>query len=166
MGSAAAIAMLQKNIRRHSGCSVSLLQTCRHLSDGRLAEVTEHRKSKMHRGVPSLGRSLQNGNRGQELSRDPPPQALATTRHSTQHAPASMTKTRFTAADVRAMVRDLRSSVLGLRVVNVYDLDAKVGFSLDCQVFANAVMCSLLSSVLKPGRYRPLGILSAVCAGR
>eukprot|EP00904_Undaria_pinnatifida_P003756 jgi/Undpi1/13381/HiC_scaffold_8.g03040.m1 len=36
-----------------------------------------------------------------------------------------MTKTRFTAADVRAMVRDLRSSVLGLRVVNVYDLDAK-----------------------------------------
>lgn len=38
-----------------------------------------------------------------------------------------MTKTRFTAADVRAMVRDLRSSVLGLRVVNVYDLDAKVG---------------------------------------
>lgn len=37
-----------------------------------------------------------------------------------------MTKTRFTAADVRAMVRDLRSSVLGLRVVNVYDLDSKV----------------------------------------
>ncbi|CAM9368366.1 unnamed protein product, partial [Scytosiphon promiscuus] len=36
-----------------------------------------------------------------------------------------MTKTRFTAADVRAMVRDLRSSVLGLRVANVYDLDAK-----------------------------------------
>lgn len=37
-----------------------------------------------------------------------------------------MTKTRFTAADVRAMVRDLRSSVLGLRVANVYDLDSKV----------------------------------------
>ncbi|CAM9229069.1 unnamed protein product, partial [Ectocarpus sp. 4 AP-2014] len=37
----------------------------------------------------------------------------------------SMTKTRFTAADVRAMVRDLRSSVLGLRVANVYDLDSK-----------------------------------------
>lgn len=37
-----------------------------------------------------------------------------------------MTKTRFTAADVRAMVRDLRASVHGLRVVNVYDLDAKV----------------------------------------
>ncbi|CBJ34171.1 conserved unknown protein [Ectocarpus siliculosus] len=36
-----------------------------------------------------------------------------------------MTKTRFTAADVRAMVRDLRSSVLGLRVANVYDLDSK-----------------------------------------
>lgn len=41
-----------------------------------------------------------------------------------------MTKTRFTAADVRAMVRDLRSSVLGLRVANVYSLqDQKV--SLD-----------------------------------
>lgn len=39
-----------------------------------------------------------------------------------------MTKTRFTAADVRAMVRDLRSSVLGLRVANVYSLlDQKVG---------------------------------------
>ena len=38
-----------------------------------------------------------------------------------------MTKTRFTAADVRAMVRDLRSSVLGLRVANVYSLqDQKV----------------------------------------
>lgn len=37
-----------------------------------------------------------------------------------------MTKTRFTAADVRAMVRDLRATVHGLRVVNVYDLDAKV----------------------------------------
>ncbi|CAM9948491.1 unnamed protein product, partial [Phaeothamnion confervicola] len=34
-------------------------------------------------------------------------------------------KTRFTAADCRAMVRDLRATVLGLRVVNVYDLDAK-----------------------------------------
>lgn len=49
----------------------------------------------------------------------------------TQQAPRPsswliMTKTRFTAADVRAMVRDLRSSVLGLRVANVYDLDAKV----------------------------------------
>lgn len=39
-----------------------------------------------------------------------------------------MTKTRFTAADVRAMVRDLRSTVLGLRVANVYSLqDQKVG---------------------------------------
>lgn len=41
---------------------------------------------------------------------------------------SGMTKTRFTAADVRAMVRDLRSSVLGLRVANVYSLqDQKVG---------------------------------------
>lgn len=39
-----------------------------------------------------------------------------------------MPKTRFTATDVRAMVRDLRSSVHGLRVVNVYDLDSKVSF--------------------------------------
>ncbi|CAM9921523.1 unnamed protein product, partial [Discosporangium mesarthrocarpum] len=36
-----------------------------------------------------------------------------------------MPKTRFTATDVRAMVRDLRATVLGLRVVNIYDLDAK-----------------------------------------
>jgi hypothetical protein len=35
-------------------------------------------------------------------------------------------KTRFTANDVRAEVRDLRSIVLGLRVINVYDVDAKV----------------------------------------
>ncbi|CAM9319563.1 unnamed protein product [Chrysoparadoxa australica] len=34
-------------------------------------------------------------------------------------------KTRFTQPDVVAMVRDLRSSVLGLRVVNVYDVDQK-----------------------------------------
>ncbi|CAM9629464.1 unnamed protein product, partial [Ectocarpus sp. 8 AP-2014] len=57
------------------------------------------------------------------------------TRHTQQHSLypccqggaqcTSMTKTRFTAADVRAMVRDLRSSVLGLRVANVYDLDSK-----------------------------------------
>jgi predicted ribosome quality control (RQC) complex YloA/Tae2 family protein len=39
-------------------------------------------------------------------------------------------KGRFSATDVRAMVRDLRSSVLGQRVVNVYDLDAKVSNSL------------------------------------
>ena len=34
-------------------------------------------------------------------------------------------KTRFSLADVRAMVRDLRASALGMRVVNVYDIDAK-----------------------------------------
>ena len=36
-----------------------------------------------------------------------------------------MPKGRFSAADVRAMVRDLRGRVLGMRLVNVYDLDAK-----------------------------------------
>jgi predicted ribosome quality control (RQC) complex YloA/Tae2 family protein len=36
-----------------------------------------------------------------------------------------MVKTRFSAADVRAVVRDLRGRVLGMRVVNVYDIDAK-----------------------------------------
>ncbi|KAG5190531.1 hypothetical protein JKP88DRAFT_352683 [Tribonema minus] len=34
-------------------------------------------------------------------------------------------KSRFSATDVRAMVRDLRASSLGLRVINVYDLDSK-----------------------------------------
>eukprot|EP00752_Nemacystus_decipiens_P013835 g12284.t1 len=41
-----------------------------------------------------------------------------------------MTKTRFTAADVRAMVRDLRSSVLGLRVANVYSMQDQKTFLL------------------------------------
>ena len=36
-----------------------------------------------------------------------------------------MVKARFSAADVRAMVRDLRGRVLGMRCVNVYDIDAK-----------------------------------------
>ena len=36
-----------------------------------------------------------------------------------------MVKTRFSAADVRAIVRDLRGRVLGMRVVNVYDIDSK-----------------------------------------
>eukprot|EP00624_Nannochloropsis_granulata_P003001 evm.model.NODE_25201_length_48748_cov_29.326208.14 len=34
-----------------------------------------------------------------------------------------MVRTKFTAPDVRAMVRDLRTKVLGLKVVNIYDLD-------------------------------------------
>lgn len=52
----------------------------------------------------------------------------------------AMTKTRFTAADVRAMVRDLRSSVLGLRLVNVYDLDAKVG-ACTWSTFPTGLLC-------------------------
>ena len=37
-----------------------------------------------------------------------------------------MPKSRFTSSDVRAIVRDLRvKGVLGMRVVNVYDLDSK-----------------------------------------
>lgn len=36
-----------------------------------------------------------------------------------------MVKSRFTTADVRAAVRDLRGRVLGLRVVNVYDINEK-----------------------------------------
>lgn len=48
-----------------------------------------------------------------------------------------MTKTRFTAADVRAMVRDLRATVHGLRVVNVYDLDAKVITAVQYSVVEN-----------------------------
>ena len=34
-------------------------------------------------------------------------------------------KSRFSAPDVRAMVRDLRGRVIGRRVVNVYDIDSK-----------------------------------------
>eukprot|EP01038_Epipyxis_sp_PR26KG_P009740 gene9740-13106_t len=37
-----------------------------------------------------------------------------------------MAKSRFTTTDVRAMVRDIRSSLLGLRVSNVYNLNDKV----------------------------------------
>ena len=36
-----------------------------------------------------------------------------------------MPKGKFSASDVRAMVRDLRESVLSWRVANVYDLDAR-----------------------------------------
>lgn len=36
-----------------------------------------------------------------------------------------MTKTRFSTSDVQAMVRDIRSSVMGHRVANVYDLNDK-----------------------------------------
>jgi len=36
-----------------------------------------------------------------------------------------MPKTRFNSSDVRAMVRDLRGLALGLRVLNVYDVDSK-----------------------------------------
>uniref|UniRef100_A0A6U1AHC6 NFACT RNA-binding domain-containing protein n=1 Tax=Rhizochromulina marina TaxID=1034831 RepID=A0A6U1AHC6_9STRA len=36
-----------------------------------------------------------------------------------------MVKSRFSAADVRATVRDLRGRVLGMRCVNVYDIDSK-----------------------------------------
>ena len=38
-----------------------------------------------------------------------------------------MSKTRFTALDVGAMVRDLRaSSLIGNKVVNVYDITEKI----------------------------------------
>ena len=36
-----------------------------------------------------------------------------------------MPKTRFSAADVRAMVRDLRGWLVGFRLANIYDLDAR-----------------------------------------
>ena len=36
-----------------------------------------------------------------------------------------MPKGRFSSADVRAVVRDIRSKLLGLRVINVYDVSAK-----------------------------------------
>jgi predicted ribosome quality control (RQC) complex YloA/Tae2 family protein len=36
-----------------------------------------------------------------------------------------MAKSRFTTADVKAMVRDVRSSLLGQRVANIYDLNDK-----------------------------------------
>eukprot|EP00636_Phaeomonas_parva_P018981 CAMPEP_0118853512 /NCGR_PEP_ID=MMETSP1163-20130328/2070_1 /TAXON_ID=124430 /ORGANISM="Phaeomonas parva, Strain CCMP2877" /LENGTH=122 /DNA_ID=CAMNT_0006786069 /DNA_START=284 /DNA_END=648 /DNA_ORIENTATION=+ len=36
-----------------------------------------------------------------------------------------MVRQRFDASDVRAMVRDLRSRLLGMRVSNIYDVNAK-----------------------------------------
>jgi predicted ribosome quality control (RQC) complex YloA/Tae2 family protein len=36
------------------------------------------------------------------------------------------TKSRFSATDVKAMVRDLRSLLLGQRVANVYNLTDKI----------------------------------------
>lgn len=39
-----------------------------------------------------------------------------------------MAKSRFTTADVKAMVRDVRSSLLGQRVANNYDLNDKTYF--------------------------------------
>lgn len=36
-----------------------------------------------------------------------------------------MFKSRFTSSDVKAMVRDLRSIVLGHRITNIYDLNDK-----------------------------------------
>lgn len=38
----------------------------------------------------------------------------------------STIKSRFTATDVKSMVRDLRSTLLGQRVANVYDLTDKI----------------------------------------
>ena len=37
-----------------------------------------------------------------------------------------MPKSRFSAADIRGIVRDLRGKVLGLRCINVYDISAKI----------------------------------------
>ena len=41
-------------------------------------------------------------------------------------APAKMTKQRFTSADVAGEAACLRTRVLGMRLANLYDIDAKV----------------------------------------
>jgi len=43
-----------------------------------------------------------------------------------EHNSSIMSKNRFTASDVKAMVRDIRSSILGQRVANIYDLSDKI----------------------------------------
>lgn len=92
-------------------------------NDSRTDTSCRRPKKIQHVGVPSREyKRFERGNTGMVFSSP----AAHLTIHTQYSGLAIMTKTRFTAADVRAMVRDLRSSVLGLRVVNVYDLDSKV----------------------------------------
>ena len=55
----------------------------------------------------------------------PLPGELSASLSRVGHAPCSMPKARFSSLDVAAIVSSLRSTVLGYRISNVYDINPR-----------------------------------------
>jgi hypothetical protein len=70
-----------------------------------------------------------------------------------------MVKQRMASADVAGEVSCLKQKILGLRLANIYDLNAKVG---TCN--RSSVTCCVLSKLSQPGNY-PVQMMAVASVG-